>query len=378
MSLGFVSLLFLLSVSCTQQAKNPDSPITSYANSSSKSSSGLGLIPRGIDYGKVPQVVAFASCADQNKPQPIWDTIGSHKPDLFIFMGDNVYSSTKETKPPSEQYEKLSNIPEYRRFRETFPIMATWDDHDYGLGDGGADNPEKEIYKKEFLKHFPYVKDSISWNQGGIYHVKYIGGDYIDRVGRRKIKRTQPLLQIIMLDTRYYRAPLKPSATPEDMLHRYDPWDANDKTKTVLGQEQWLWFEEQLKRPADLRFIISAIQLIPNQPTFEKWGNFPYERQRFFDLLKIHKIKNAVILSGDRHKGTIAKYDMKELGPLYEITSSAINKTRTEDETDPTYVGKTVLVDNFGLAQINWKKRRVKFEVRDVANNVGNSVEIKF
>lgn len=369
--------LFLLFCGCAQ-SPHPDSPITSYATSSSPSSSGLGLVPRGLDYGKAPDVVAFGSCADQNKPEPIWATIGKHSPELFIFMGDNIYATAPDSKNPAEQYKKLSNIPEYRAFRESVPIMATWDDHDFGQADGGADNPDKELYKKEFLKHFPYVKDSVSWNQGGLQHVKYIGGDYVDRVGRRKVKKKQPTLQVIMLDTRYYRSPMKPSATPEDPLHRNDPWDPSDKTKTILGEEQWTWLEEQLKKPADLRFIVSSIQVIPNAATFEKWGNFPRERQRFFDLLSRLKIKNAVILSGDRHRGTVAKIELKDVGTLWEITSSSLNKTRPEDESDPTYVGKSVLVDNFGLAHINWKKHRIKFELRTVADEVGNEVEVKF
>ena len=35
--------------------------------------------------------IAFGSCADQVKPQPIWDAILAYQPELFIFAGDNVY-----------------------------------------------------------------------------------------------------------------------------------------------------------------------------------------------------------------------------------------------------------------------------------------------
>ena len=37
--------------------------------------------------------VGVASCADQRKPQPIWDAVLAEQPDFFVFAGDNVYAS---------------------------------------------------------------------------------------------------------------------------------------------------------------------------------------------------------------------------------------------------------------------------------------------
>jgi alkaline phosphatase D len=85
-----------------------------------------------------------------------------------------------------------------------------------------------------------------------------------------------------------------------------------------------------------------------------------------------------VIFSGDRHIGAISKYDIKGLGPIFEITASAINKTRSEPEKDSTYIGNTVNKDNFGLALIDWKKKTLKVELRDINDEIGNSVEFKF
>ena len=343
--------------------------------------SAFNLVPRGIDYSTPPEVVAFDSCANQDAPQPLWTVIGKHSPDLFIFDGDTVYASAPEQRPVAEQYKKLSKIPEYRAFREAVPFMAMWDDHDSGQNDSGADNPEKDLYKKEFLKHFPYIKDSISWNQGGLYHVKYIGGNTTTAASRRRkqrILKKQPLLQVIMLDTRYFRSPLKLADDPKNPLHRYDPWDEKDKTKTILGAEQWAWLEEQLQKPADLRMIVSGIQVIAKDHGFEKWGNFPGERQRLFDLIKKYGDHKTVIISGDRHIGTIAKVDLPGYGPIFDITASSINRSKDFEETDTNYVGKVISSDNFGLALIDWKKRRIKLELRDAQDQVGNSVEFKF
>ncbi|MET0658010.1 MAG: hypothetical protein ABW110_07620 [Steroidobacteraceae bacterium] len=40
--------------------------------------------------------IAFGSCAKQDKEQPIWDAVLASKPDLFIFLGDNIYGDTTD------------------------------------------------------------------------------------------------------------------------------------------------------------------------------------------------------------------------------------------------------------------------------------------
>ena len=35
--------------------------------------------------------IAFGSCGNQNDELPIFNNVVNHQPDLFIFMGDNIY-----------------------------------------------------------------------------------------------------------------------------------------------------------------------------------------------------------------------------------------------------------------------------------------------
>lgn len=321
------------------------------------------LVPRGLDFANAPEVIAFGSCANQEAPQPIWDTIAKNNPDLFIFSGDNVYASAKEAKPISTQYKKLNQIKEFRSFREKFPFLVTWDDHDYGMNDGGADNPDKEEAKKDFLNQWPYVKDSIRLNQGGIYHAKLLGG----------VKKKSPIVQVILLDTRWFRSPLKPANDSANPKKKYVPNE--DKGATLLGEEQWHWLERQLLKPANVRIVVSSIQFVADEHGYEKWGLFPKEKDRFIQLLKRTNAKNLFIVSGDRHRGTIAKMDIKGWGPLFDITASSINKPSDLDEEDPSYVGPQIKKENFGLALIDWHKKRIRFEVRDIDNNIINKIE---
>jgi alkaline phosphatase D len=40
--------------------------------------------------------IAFGSCAKQDQPQPIWDSIVDLKPQMFVFLGDNIYGDTND------------------------------------------------------------------------------------------------------------------------------------------------------------------------------------------------------------------------------------------------------------------------------------------
>lgn len=321
------------------------------------------LLPRGLDFANAPETIAFGSCANQDAPQPIWDVIAKSSPDLFLFTGDNVYASRPETKPISAQYKKLNEIKEFRSFREKIPFLVTWDDHDYGVNDGGLENPEKDEAKKEFLNQWPYVKDSLRLKQGGIYHSKILGG----------VRKKSPTVQVILLDTRWFRTALKPANDPTQPLRKFAPTD--DKNATLLGEEQWYWLEKQLLKPASVRIVVSSIQFVADGHGFEKWGNFPKEKERFIQLLKRTNAKNLFIISGDRHRGAIAKMDIKGWGPLFDITSSSINKPSDLEEEDPSYVGSQIKKENFGLALIDWSRKRITFELRDIENKVINKIE---
>ncbi|MCA9448624.1 MAG: alkaline phosphatase family protein, partial [Candidatus Omnitrophica bacterium] len=40
--------------------------------------------------------IAFGSCARQGQPQPIWDSIAASDPDVFLFIGDNIYGDSED------------------------------------------------------------------------------------------------------------------------------------------------------------------------------------------------------------------------------------------------------------------------------------------
>src|SRR5882724_9941956 len=136
--------------------------------------------------------VAFGSCARQDKPQPIWDAVVGTKPDIYLSLGDNIYGDTEDMAVMKKKYDMLAAIPGWQKLKATCPLLATWDDHDYGVNDGGADYPKKDESQQLFLDFFGFPKDSPRRTQKGVYSAEVFGP-------------SEKRVQVILLDTRYFR-----------------------------------------------------------------------------------------------------------------------------------------------------------------------------
>jgi alkaline phosphatase D len=299
--------------------------------------------------------VAFGSCAHQDRPQPIWETIVKSKPDLFLFIGDTIYADTEDIKEMRRLYAQMAARPGWKKLLATCPVLATWDDHDYGGNDLGSEYPKKKESQQVFLDFFNVPKDDPRRRQEGVYHAGVLGPP-----GKR--------VQVILLDTRYHRSALK--VDPKRPRGKGQYVANTDPTATILGAAQWKWLSEQLKKPAELRLICSSIQLVPEDHGFEKWMNFPRERERLFQLIRDTKAAGVVILSGDRHLGELSVMDAGVGYPLYDLTSSGLNQGSRRWralETNRHRVATMNRGDNFGMVRIDWGRDdpRITLEIID-------------
>lgn len=263
------------------------------------------------------------------------------RPDLFIFMGDTVYADTEDMGEMAATYARLGGHPEFQSFRQRVPILATWDDHDYGANDAGREYPRKAEAKDLFLDFFGEPPDSARRARTGNYTVEWRGPP-----GQRT--------QILLLDTRWFRDPLHRAPLVLPGKGPYEP--TPDETATLLGEAQWAWLEEQLREPADLRLLVSSIQVHAEEHGWEKWANFPHERERLFALLRDTQAEAVVLLSGDRHRGEVSLLDIGLGYPLYDITSSALNVPWLDGPSEPNRhrVSDLYGAPNFGLLTIDW------------------------
>ncbi|MFK7820922.1 MAG: alkaline phosphatase D family protein [Planctomycetaceae bacterium] len=309
---------------------------------------------------KPATVVMFGSCIKQAQPAPILNTIARHKPDLFVFLGDNIYGDTDDMQEMRAKYQQLAQKPGFQLLKKSTTLLATWDDHDYGKNDAGADYQHRDASKREFLTFWEEPKTSARWTRPGVYE-SYLRGP----VGKR--------LQVILLDTRYFRSPLKRGPT----RRVGGPWvrDDDDTTKTMLGEAQWEWLEEQLLKSAEVRVIASSIQFAATASGQECWENLPHERDRMIELIRKTRAHGVVFISGDRHWSELSQVTQNAKYPLLDLTSSSLNQVHPRGT--PTYnearmKPKTYHKPNYGVIEIDWDNAepKVQLQIRGLSDEV--------
>lgn len=314
--------------------------------------------------------IAFGSCSKESSPQPIWSAVLAKQPGLFMFLGDNIYGDTRDMEVLKAKYRKLATIDGFHRLRITTPVVATWDDHDYGENDAGADYPMKEQSRRIFLDFWGEPADSPRRTRDGVYTSHVFGPE-----GRR--------VQVILLDLRYNRTPIRTSPFLASEA-AYAEWSRREGEAgrevpgpyvrdphpgaTMLGERQWAWLEEQLRQPADVRLIGSSLQVLADFPGWEAWGNYPHDQQRLFQLIRDTRANGVVLLSGDTHYGELSRLDGNVPYPMYDLTSSGL--TQVWHVPVPNALrqgGQSFRQANFGLVEIDWEARRLALNLHDEA-----------
>ncbi len=299
--------------------------------------------------------IAFGSCAEVSKPQPIWDPILARQNDLFIFLGDNIYGDTRDMSALSAMYAKFAAIPGVARLRATTPVVAVWDDHDYGENDAGGDFPLKEESRRIFLDFWDEPAGSPRRERDGVY-ASYVFGP----PGRR--------VQVILPDVRYNRTPLTPlelegtdyetwaRAKVAAGLPMPGPYVRNpDPRATLLGERQWQWLERQLEVPADLRLFGSSVQVLADFTGWEAWVNFAHDHQRLIDLIRRKNANGIVFLSGDIHYAELSKLDVGVPYTLWDLTSSGLTEEWRVPTPNSNRASAVVADANFGFIDIDWQ-----------------------
>ena len=304
--------------------------------------------------------LAFGSCNNNHIEKNLWQEIQANNPDVWVWGGDIIYADNPDNDMSiiRSDYEKLKQSPAYKKFSQSNTIIGSWDDHDYGMNDGGVEFDKKQESQQLFLDFMGVVKDDKRRKQEGIYT------SYDYAVGKHSIK-------IIILDTRYFRSSLTKDLNPAPDK-RYLPNTYGEGT--MLGAKQWQWLERELKQSnAEFNVILSSIQVLSPLHGFEKWVNMPHELDKLENLIKSSQAQSVILLSGDRHISEIAKKNINGLDyPLIDFTSSGLNRALNfeKNEPNPYRVGNNVVVDSFGLLHFDFENHRVVMEIRGEQNKL--------
>ena len=307
--------------------------------------------------------LGFGSCLHQDRSMAILKTIEKKELDLFMFIGDNVYGDQKDgeldklIRTYKQQYNNLEN------FLKNVSTEFIWDDHDFGLNDGGSDYRYKDRAKELFLETWKIPSQDQRRLRDGLYFDKMI-----EKNGLK--------VHLIFLDNRTFKSEWKLTDEfnkegKERYVKDFDP------DKTLLGKKQWQWLKEKLNEDSDIKIILSSLQILSLGHGWESWDKLPLERERLFNLIDESNLSNLFILSGDRHRGGFYSFKTDDNNDIYEFTSSSLNLPIpfNTEEKGPLRIGSTYRKANFGVVRIFEDK--VVMELTSNKGKVVNSLNVE-
>lgn len=315
--------------------------------------------------------IAFGSCAQAEKPMPVLDIAIQQNPDLFIWLGDNVYGDTQEISTLQKAYATLGDNPYFQRLNSATRLLATWDDHDYGWNDAGRHYPLKEASKKVFLEFWDDPRDAPRRNREGVYT------SYLFDGGKQDV-------HVILLDTRTFRDNLVRSQSivlegSQSFTYMADYEPQRNADSTLLGADQWRWLKKQLDVEADYRIIASSTQFGIEWNGYESWSNFPREQEKMLRFMAEAEQRAliptpTVFISGDVHYAEISKIRGLaglDISDVYDITASGITSTWDFATKNGNRIAGPIMENNVGILQLGRPgKDKISAEIWDASGQL--------
>ncbi|WP_081236480.1 alkaline phosphatase D family protein [Streptomyces viridosporus] len=285
--------------------------------------------------------VALASCQNWQHGYftPYADML-EQDPDVVVFVGDYIYESTPSAtgvrrhegtgEPYSlaqyrNRYAQYRSDPDLAAMHAHAPFVVTFDDHEVDNDFAGEipQDPGKQPHDafvarltaayQAYYEHMPVRATAVP------------NGPHIRMYRRLEFGR---LARLNVLDTRQYRSD---QATSQE--------GAQDPSLTMLGAAQRRWLVDGLRRsPARWNLIASQImmaetdlQVGPGKLWFyDAWDGYQAERNAL--LKEFARVRNPVVLTGDRHltmvgdlKADFADPDSAVVGAEFVGTSISSN-----------------------------------------------------
>ncbi|MDP3461580.1 MAG: alkaline phosphatase D family protein [Bacteroidales bacterium] len=227
----------------------------------------------------------------------IYQSILLHKPDLMIWLGDNVYLREPDWNSMTGilgRYTHDRAIPELQPLLASTHHYAIWDDHDYGPNDSdkGFWNKENTLTAFELFWGNPSV--GVHDIDGAISSFQWADVDFF------------------MLDNRWYRDP--------NMLKK--------ENKTQLGEKQLEWlFDNLVSSLATFKIVVLGGQFLSTAGVYETYTNngFAGERQKIIDFIYEQDIKNVIFLTGDVHFTELSVLREEGKPTIWDLTFSPFN-----------------------------------------------------
>jgi alkaline phosphatase D len=229
--------------------------------------------------------------------------------DAIIHLGDYVYESgpgqfgTDRAHEPAHecltladyrarhaQYKREAPLQEVHR---QHPFIPVWDDHE------SADNAWKTGASNHQPNEGDWAVRKAAAQQAYSEWMPIRDQEDATRIWRKL--GWGDLADLVMLDTRLWG---RTQADPAII----GPAPPDDPTKTILGDDQAAWLEEQLRTSTarwkliGQQVMMANLILVPGTLiNLDQWQGYPASRRRFLDFLRTSMVGNVVVLTGDIH-----------------------------------------------------------------------------
>ena len=251
--------------------------------------------------------VAFGSCARivRDPVQRIFDVVVRESPNLFLWLGDNVYADSEAPEAIADEHRRQRKVHSLTPLVRSVPQLAIWDDHDYGYNNSDGTSPFKAASLATFRNYWANPAYGLPGTPG-VFFEKHFGG-----------------IDFFMLDGRYHRSP---------------NGDPDGPSKTFLGAAQNAWLRERLlasRAPFKIIACGSGWSMADGEKG-DTWAAFRTERDALFDFIRDRGIEGVVLLSGDSHVGELNCIPWSQRGgyDLYDLVSSPLAQSPSSSWID--------------------------------------------
>ncbi|MDO8368250.1 MAG: alkaline phosphatase D family protein [Saprospiraceae bacterium] len=297
--------------------------------------------------------LATGSCAYINEPEydrpgkpygsnyQTYTQIANQKPDLMLWLGDNVYLREVDWYTRSGMQHRYTHdraTPELQQLLASTPQYAIWDDHDFGPDNSDGSWIQKETAWEVFRDFWGNPGFGVNGQKGCTTQFQFADMDFF------------------LLDNRYFRTPNNCKTCPE---------------RSALGKEQLQWFLAALSASrAPFKIVAIGGQVLTTSQNGETYSRlFPAERDSILKFIERENIKGVIFLTGDKHYTELSALKNAAGNWVYDLTASPLSSgvftdASTKEVNDFRVPGTVVTEHNFGLLRFSGPRTKREAEVK--------------
>lgn len=347
---------------------------------------------------------AFASCQQYEQGYfAAYRDMAARDLDLVVHLGDYIYEKSWGSRHVRQhgvgipttlaefrnRYALYKSDADLQAAHAAFPWLSIWDDHevadDYANDRSYTTRDPEQFLKmraaayQAYYEHMPLPPSARPLGPNATIYEHYRFGDMLD---------------IMLLDDRQYRsAPAcvkggRPTTVP-------DCPERTEEERSMLGRPQEQWLDARL-RDSRGRWTVVAQQTLMaeskrkaddgNRFWMDGWDGYPNARRRLLDSIVSHKLRNPVVIGGDRHAYFAADLKRDYSQPHEATIATEFVGTSISSEGPSGSSVARALADNPGLTYARGDKRgyatveldarscTVGFEALDDVKDVNSSV----